>query len=143
MEVRKMDNNVYVNYDQNNIEDYLGSAKRAINNVLELVDDGKGLHSKSMSVMMMAFGGAIGSADMLAGINAELHKVDAEKQESIWEEFQDVVVLLQAAAQLIEKKAEKLKMDNVVAFKDSRTEGIDQNIYKGLLAEYNHFKIIE
>lgn len=74
-----MDNNVYVNYDQNNIEDYLGSAKRAINNVLELVDDGKGLHSKSMSVMMMAFGGAIGSADMLAGINEELHKVDAEK----------------------------------------------------------------
>ena len=138
-----MNNNVYVNYDQNNIEDYLGSAKRAINNVLELVDDGKGLQSKSMSVMMMAFGGAIGSADMLAGINAELHKVDAEKQESIWEEFQDVVVLLQAAAQLIEKKAEKLKMDNVVAFKDSRTEGIDQNIYKGLLAEYNHFKIIE
>lgn len=132
-----------INVNANEISDYVNSAKNSINSALEQVKDGQGLKSHSMSVMMMAFGSAIGSVDMLAAINAELQTSDAETQENVWEEFQDVAVLLQAATELIEDKAKKINMAKATEFRDARADHADPETFDTLIANYNHYKTFQ
>lgn len=135
-----MDKKIKVEVNVEEVGSYIASAQESLNKVLEQIEDGSGIQSKSFSILMMAYGSATSAQNILAACNSILMRQTDDIKETIWDEFKDATVLLQAASQMVETAAAQLGFDDAIDFRDARVEGIEEDHYRELLSDFRQFE---